>query len=312
MIAEPLRLDPQFEELLREAARDPESSFLRVPRPKLVPVLLESPEPLSANSTGMTLVERELVRVYRHELAWLLKQACGYKLIESPNSRWSVSRFGTRAEPAHPLRPDELRARLTHQEPAGGDFDREQAIVLITNFLAGPLAEAPTVPDLAAAAWRLQPREDARLWAAQGMVVDGSPLSGAQIASDALQNITERHLRVSASTIIGHAFSRLGLTSRSHTAYATSTDADGSCVLAWLWRMLLAIHLRDSDDVQRCSSAIESLAGGQREPAAWFRESIRYRRAAGDIQVSPEVNSFLRTIEGRLGSTARRICHDLT
>src|SRR5262245_29595941 len=81
-----LPLDPAIEELLRDIAQDPDACLLRVPRPKALSALARGESIEVSGMTGLTHAERELVRVHRDEIAYLLRTLCARLLIERPKT----------------------------------------------------------------------------------------------------------------------------------------------------------------------------------------------------------------------------------
>lgn len=312
MIAEPLRLDPQFEHLLREAARDPESSFLRVPRPKIVPALFDSPEPLSANSTGMSLVERELVRVHRNELAWLLKEACRYKLTESPETRAYISKYRTPTEPLRTLSPSELRAKFTERIRRDAEDDEcLSALELLERCVAEPFGPWPSVAQMATAAWRLQPRDDARGLAAQWLALGQAPRAALRVLGEIASRSGPATLCATAWTNVGSAFSQLRMPLRAHAAYTEATACEEERLTAWLWRFLFALQVDRVDDAVLCSRSIERLGGAQSPYLDWFVTLVVRGRLRVELSQTASIRGAVRDAWDRLDATGRRIANEL-
>jgi hypothetical protein len=127
-----ITLDPEFEEVLREVAADPDSSLLRVPRPKRIRSLFDRGSAVGALEPGLTRAEQHLLQVHRNELAWLLRQACLVKLVEGPKSRLYVSRYITAERQVELMRPSTMRSQLDLERgTAAGAKDEAPAIALL-------------------------------------------------------------------------------------------------------------------------------------------------------------------------------------
>jgi hypothetical protein len=78
------RFDPEVTALLREIAKDPRSSLLRIPERPLRPWVGYPEETISPHGSHLTKVEKHLAWAYREEASWILLEACILRLKEDP------------------------------------------------------------------------------------------------------------------------------------------------------------------------------------------------------------------------------------
>jgi hypothetical protein len=97
-------LEPEVEALIQEIARDPRSSFLKVPRPVQPRDLAGTWERFSSVSAGWTSAERHLLDAHREEVAYWMRTKVLVEVLELPGER---DRVATDSVPSK----DELRLR---------------------------------------------------------------------------------------------------------------------------------------------------------------------------------------------------------
>ena len=312
LVAEMLTIDPELEGLLREVAADPDSSLLKVPRQKQIRAFFDRGGARSTiESYGLTNIERHLLLAHRTELAHLLYQACLRQLVEGPRSRFFVSRFTSLDRE---LRIDtRLESRSVpiplseFQPPSDPDYLR--GLELLEECATPADSKRPSVLDLASAGFALQRSDEFRLFASSELTQGPSLRTALLLLREVLQCIPTHSNAVSAWSQVGLAYSRLLNFERSHGAYAHLCTLDGSHIVGWLSRFLLAFQCGDRSDVRRVADRMSD-AAFERHPAVdHFIQSTRRRRNAGEWSPTKAAADLLKrlslepeTLVGRLAS----------
>jgi hypothetical protein len=308
--ADPLVLDPEFEELLREVASDPESTLLRIPRPKVVRGFFERDEAVSANATMLTRAERHLVQVHRSELAWLLRQVCIYKLVEGPESRLYVSHHGPTGEDCSPLQPPDWMDRIQYQQGIAAE-DEQQAvgIQLIHRCVRQPLGHDPKVAELAAVAHRLLPTNHSRLLSAIDLCRGDAPWTGLQLSSQILSMHPTSEHATRAWECAGFVFARLGRLNDAHLAYSRGSTSEDQHTL--MNRLEFAFQVGDRQDAIDTARRLNDLLPGDSMPVAWFIESRHERRMRGEWAPTPPGRELAKSLADKMDGVSRRIAYGL-
>jgi len=310
MTSEPMLLDPEVEELLREVAADPDSTLLRVPRGKAVRTLREAIQAAGPATAGLNLPERELLRVHRLELASLLRQLCLSLLVNGATSRAFVSRYITPRRTGVLLDPASLGVALEDVSSALARDDHcSSALVLAACSVHRAADRQPTILELAAAAHRLHPTAESRILASQHLVLGDSPLCALSLLRLVLDMHPTGTVRTSAWHTIGLAYSRIDRLTRSHDAYVTASRGDQERPGPWLDRTALAFQVGAAPDVLEAASHLEDLLPSDHEELDWFVSSRVLRRRAGDWHPTPAAFILVRELQDQLGAVGRRISH---
>ncbi len=306
MSADPLVLDPEFEQLLREIAADPDSTLLRVPRPKVVRGFFERDEALSANATVLTRAEKHLVRTRGNELAWLLRQACLYKLVEGPTSKSYVSRYGPSGKDCSPLDQALVRERVEwEREEASGSDQHEHAVELLLRCVKSPVGGEPHVAELAMASHRLQPTNAARLQVAIDLCLRDAPRAGLSLAWRVLNAHPLRDDATRAWECIGLAYSRLGRLKEVHLAYQKGCAGDDPHT--YVNRLVFALQVGDRRDAIDCARQLNDMLPGDPPAMAWYVEAIRGRRQAREWSPTRAGRELAQSLADQLDGVARRV-----
>jgi hypothetical protein len=161
-------LTPEVEALLRDIARDPNSSLLRVERPARLRPFFAREAPASPLAAGLSTPERELVRAHRAEAAFLLRQACLMKLYAGPEieiERRLVRQVTVDKALEIPELGDwKARGKRALDADAPDRAPADELALLERCVNAGSL-DGASVAQLAAASLRLEPADNARIYA---------------------------------------------------------------------------------------------------------------------------------------------------
>jgi hypothetical protein len=313
MTSEPMLLDPEVEELLRDVAADPDSALLRVRRGSAVRTLFEELQVAGPATAGLSLAERELVRIHRLELAWLFRQLCFVKLLNGARSRAFVSRYITPDRAGVLLDPASLGSSIEGISNALDPNEHGYSTLMLAACSAQRSADGPpTILELGAAAHRLHPTAESRILASQHLVLGESPLGALSLLRVVLQMHPIGTARTSAWHTIGLAYSRMGRLDRSHGAYVTASSGDQERPGPWLDRVALAFQLGAASDVLEAASHLEELIPSDHEEVDWYVTSRTERRRAGDWHPTPAALALARELQDQLGAVGRRISHVFT
>ena len=248
--AEFVTLDPEFEELLREVASDPDSSLLRVPRPKRVRSLFDRGAPVGNLEAGLSTAERHLLQVHRNELAWLLRQACLLKLVEGPRNRLYVTRYIAADREVRLIRPRRMRRLAERHQAESRHFpEGVDACALLDRCVEDPLGNEPDVGALAAASFRLQRTDDARIMAAMELAYGSGQRAALEILHDVLSTDPMPNTWPSVWSHVGVAYSGLLEFEKARIAFKRVCTIDDCSPIAWLSRLALDMQLGDLQDI---------------------------------------------------------------
>lgn len=175
-------LDPEVKELVREVLSDPKAKLLTARSAADLPARAAFLEPVRPSDMGLTTAERHLLRAYREEVAWILRNAATRALLEGPGLRPLT--YVSEERCARPAPSDEVesRARSTQESRLRGSIDAEDASALEeVRQACGPGSAA----ELAAIALRLVPCDSARVCLAYASIM----LSRFAVADGILQRV---------------------------------------------------------------------------------------------------------------------------
>lgn len=313
MTAEAILFDPEFEAILREAAAEPGSCLLKVPRPKLLKGLFDRSEPISDRASELSKVERHLLQVYRCEMAWLLRQACLIKLIDGPRSRLWVSRYKTADEEYERLKPEQLASRV---HAARNDDHRTAEFSPVFGLLfrctKDPTGDEPTVADLASLSCRLEPTDYARILVAMDLSHRGSPRTAVHLLLNVLERPVSEAVTVSARDTLGVAYAALGDMKSTHRSYTLSCASEHKYINAWMCRLFFGIQLGLRHDVQESSRRLEELLPMTHPALESYIRSLEQQRHEGGWNPTADSQRVLTTLRSSLGLVAGRIADVFT
>lgn len=303
---EGVRLDPSIEAILREVARDSGSALLRVPRAQVVPTLLEERRTVGPASAGLSLAERELVQVHRNEVAWLLREACAYGLTEGPNTKGRFVRFPSSQSDRPGVEAIARRARNERECCEVGE-DTNIAFELLGRCVDDIPHGRLKISKLAAASYRLQPTEQARLLAGAALAFESSPLAAIRSLRAVVDHTSNRQSLCSAWSIIGMAFAAVSEPKSAHTAYRLACAVRDGQISPVFNRLLFATQVGNRDDVRATAQLLASLDRPQIDELEAF-VSLQVHHVKHDVWKPTRVAvELVRGIREVTGGPARRI-----
>jgi hypothetical protein len=310
MSADPLILDPELEALLKEIASDPDSTLLRVARPRVIRAFLEREDVVRGSDSTLSRAERHLLLVHRSELASVLRRMGSLKLMESPVSQPFMGRHGPSGREQLPFAPNELDAWLRiHRHDFDLDEETSNAFQLIARCVEHSSDETPSVCALAAASHRLEPSNTARLLFAADMGCTGSLRTSLQLASVVLRSSPSHEHATRAWECAGLALGKMGKFDQAHRAYFRGCIVDDQHT--YMNRLLFALQVGARDDVVECSRVLNDMLSEDAPAALRFVETRRKRRIDGEWSPTADGLRLVRSMAEHLDGAARRIAHVL-
>jgi hypothetical protein len=309
-MAEPILFEPELEQLIREIAADPRSHLLRIPRPAAIRSLHSREREVSANATGLTLAERELVRVYRCEAAKLLREACVMRVMNHPEGKtWLVSHL----TPVRQLRLRDTddwsrRAQATLADATAhrGGLD---GIELIETCVSHPDATAVSVAELAAASLRLEPADPAWIYPAIESVHEGRFAAALHSLERLLETPTSPWHRTFVWTQIGRAKLSAGDPSGALLAYKRVVELDASRIAGSLGWCAAACEIGDARQFAAAAEHLDSVLPVLHEA------TLNYASAIAGARTRCKSRAFaprLARLREGLGPNSTRIADALT
>ena len=303
-----ITLDPEFETILREVAADPDSALLRVPRPQRIRSLFDRGGPIGPRAAVLTKVERHLVQTHRNELAWLLRQAALVKLLEGPRGRLYASRYGPGGKEYPLVKPAELRRRAGEERGNATQIEGgECALDLVERCAADPFGDEPTAADLATAAFRLEPSDEARVLVAMDFTERNAPRTALRLVRDVLAFNPPTGVAESAWSIVGYCHSNTGGLEQSHQAYEMICKLDPERITAWMCRLFMCLRRGDREDALDASRTVNELAAGRESHVGRFLRSLKAQRREGHWCPTEDSARLAEVVKDRQGGTAGRI-----
>jgi len=302
-------LAPELEEILRVVGSDPDSNLLRVPRPRRIRSLFDRESPPS--ETGLSSAERHLLRVHRHELAWILRQLCIARLIDGPESRDFESRHITADRSVALPGPHELRDRADCGCVPVEGADCAASRRLIEAVVRDPLGGTPTVGELASTSFALEATDEARVLIAIELAQGAGPRSALLVLGELLSRNPDRSVAASAWTHVGLAHAKLGNFAPALEAYRTLCRLDEEVLFGWIGAVLMSLQLGDEASALEAAAGLDERAGAGSIAVAEWTEALTRRRARSEWKPTPAAPALVTRIAGRLGDPSRRLAHAL-
>ena len=302
-----LTLDPEFEAILAKVAADPDSALLRVPRPQRIVSLFER-EPARETESRFSVAERHLLHAYRSEVAGLLRDVCRMKLIEEPRSREHVSPYKPEQGRNDCRDIQDLAARVHRGRKASENtLELEPAWALVEKCVGGVSTDEPTVSQLAQASLRLEPCDEARIFAAVDLMIRNAPRTAVQILRRVISEYPTADIQLHAWNNLGAAHSFAGELAKAHECYLLACSIQEERVEPWMNRLVFGIQLGLVDDACEASRAIDGLIAADHPLLLAFARSQASSRSRGAWKPSRQSGDTLSGLESRIGPSARRI-----
>lgn len=299
---------PELEGLLREAAADPRSVLLRVPRPSPLRSLLARQEPLTPTATGLAALDRHLLAVHREELAEALLEGCLVRLYSNPDWGMRVNRARTPTEDWAIETPVEWAKRTRTSAEVFASLPCELVGIELLQACVSPGGlDGASLTQLARAALRLVPGGRARAWIA----ID---LRLADRFADAIRLVDQElahHVRPSlASTLLecrASALSCLGdYAGATRDAWRSHLE-NGDQITALVNGMHYALLAGDQAAAERTGAALDaSVAHPTGGLLHLFDVFVRMVRE-GQVAILPSNRTIARALLDSAGPLAKKV-----
>ncbi|MCB9916295.1 MAG: hypothetical protein H6828_14295 [Planctomycetes bacterium] len=290
-------LSPEVEALLRELAQDPESTLLRVDRPRELRDLSMRRAEVSARSAGWTNAERKLLECHREEVAFLLRYLYYVRFVSS--ERQIALRELRLRQNFRGLRPDEdlLRSRIArHAAQLRREHAADPTTALVEESL--DLSRDPAVApmQLAAVSLRLVPSESARLYMGYEYSAAGHARSALRVAQAVIERGERSSVQAHALGLIGRIYTKLGCTPLSLAAYKSAHHLDPTLPTTALEALGQSVQVGDQAGASRIARGLdlrflEHYAGMER-----WATLLRLARKRGEWAPSSDSRSAVRDV----------------
>lgn len=305
------RVDPELQALLEEIAADPRARSFRgdVPVPRSLSCF--DAGVLRESRTGLTLAERELLRVHREELAHLLLQASEHKLQQDPAMRARTSAYVSAERRRHFPDGPELIA-LLERSVRGMSAPSSPLTSTARTGLALLHSPASSAHQFAGLALRLVPQDASWIQIARALLVEGDPRASIALLTNLLSRRHDARLIGCAMEWVGVCFIAIGDARGAAPAFSRAARAAApppSSLLSWFVQSILACLEEES---LRASGAVDSYLSGASPAVEAWREGLRARLVQGSTRTTPQVLDLARKLVGRVGPVSNSILEELT
>lgn len=301
---------PELEGLLREAAADPRSVLLRVPRESSLPRLLERQEPTSALSANLRPVERHLLEVYRDELGEALLDACRVRLYSDTSLDLNVHRVRTTTVDWTVESAEQWAERTQPTlEVLGHEASQLQGLDLLAACMEPGRIAQVSITQLARAALRLRSSPRARAWIVfdlrlQERYSDAIRMSGQELSGHPPPGLSASLLeyRASAEASLGH-FDRAA-----HDAWQSHL-LDPEHVSALVNAMHYSLLAEDRLSAERAGRSLDELVASPTEGLLEQLEVFERAGRAGRLPFTSNSRTIARALLEFAGPLARKVLH---
>lgn len=294
-------LDPEVSELVREVLADPRAQLLSAKSRTDIRGRTELIEPVRPSEIGLTAAERHLVRAYREEVAWLLRQAA--KIVLFQNSPTRPSTYLTLEERVELVHEADwtCRARRIAISDLQASLD-DTALETLTSVLRAFDSVPPH--ELGATSMRLAPTDQARTCIAYDHINRGQHQAASHALDDILRGSPSRAFESAAHENRGLSLSRRGLFEDAAIAYraaARSYDGRPGPVMSWF---VASCRCGDTDAALK---AFEMAEGSIPEDHPSVEEAL----AGARLSFGPLDQKRLGNAMDSVGGVCRRLLDEL-
>lgn len=270
-MSEPLPLiDGDLRQVLEDLSRDPKAHLFLAEPAKLLTGLRDGSLLARPSRTGLQPVERHLLQVHRHEVAWLLRDA----FLRSFAQEVSTKNVFV---PGHPLSAADYRAavdRMLGHIPK--DLLARPEVRVLRNSARPRTEDAlPTNLGLLAASLTLEDAENARTYVGYDMQRCNQPRSALRATAGALERSSDPEIRLRVSQLRGLCYLDLAEYALCARAYMRAcrwaeSVADPAVALAesLLNLAAAALHAGNYEETRAAASRVERLSLPDTEMAA--------------------------------------------
>lgn len=282
-MAELIQLDPSFESLLREVVAT-RGSLSRIPRSDEVPRWLASEVPSRTSEPRLTVAERELLRVGRHEIAWLLRQAAMRELDTGERTRREVTREMPARCEAIQLDRDAIGIEAGAEGTA--EYSEPEANRLLRSWLSSETSERPTAAALAAMSMRFVPTAHARAISGLDYALRGHLASAEEWLLACLRSDPTSERSGPTWSNLSLTYSRQGRIGEALAANRRALSVAPTSFVASAGVLLCGVILEDAAVVRQASLDLERHHKTNHGAIHSYIQTLRHQRQRGVLAVS--------------------------
>lgn len=307
------RLDAQFEGLLREAAAHPLSPLLRMDRPAVFASLRTRERPIGVTSPGLAAIERELLHAHRCDLGHLLRRvAVALMLDPDPQGGW-IDRTITdgRSHETTGIASACADARAALRGHTAGSSTEHAEVVRLVADLLGVEDRRPSVLEVAAAALRVEPSDEARIYAATHLATRGEFDSCRRILTpDVLSGMSALN-EVFAREGLALAHARCGDAASAMDVLLPATKLEVDRAEVWLRLLFYALMTGVAERVAFASTLLEQAVSISNPRVESFCVDLRTKIRRGQWKAHRHAQPTIAD-PTRLGAVSARVFHALS
>jgi hypothetical protein len=309
MTSEGPRISDQAMAVLAEVASQPGSTLLRMSVRKTLAAFHEEALGACRMTAGLRSAERELLRVHRAEVAWLLRQASVRMLIEGPGSRRFVNAVDyedatTRPSPAEIVR----RARALPEER---DSDSDPALAWLQAFSRWPEIANARCRDVAALAHRLEPTHQSRLVVCLDMIHGQESRSSLVLLGQVLDASPTAEEEETAVSAAGLAHARLGDHARACRVLRGVLGPEVFSAPGTMTMLLSSLAAERAEDAVEAGARLEERVTREDRTVTEFIQGMQDQRRRGDWLPDARARRSAASFADRIGPVGRRIVDEV-
>jgi tetratricopeptide (TPR) repeat protein len=302
-------MGPDLERLLLEAATDPRSQLLRVPRPARVADLFERQGVLRPSATSLTNLDRHLLAIHRAELANLLLRGCDALLSEDGEARLRIHRCKNANQDRELQTWDDLAKDATSfpDQPQSREPVVDGRRIVLALAGCSPDESKPSLTRLALAANRLQPSSRAIAWVGFDQALHDQDATAVRVLNELLAHCSTLETASASLANLGMAHSNLGRYPEACRAYRSSFERDPTRVTALVGWLHYAIQAGAAEEARTAARILDEVV---RDPRPTFLDLLRSydeRRRIGRLDISEASRTTARKVASGAGSVSGRI-----
>jgi len=298
-------LDPELRGLLHEVASAPAAEVLRGGGPPVLAGLDELCGGGRARTFDLSLAERELLRTYRDEIAWLLRQTWLREVYGDPARRLSRSLRVDR-ELELPTGEAWRRRRDRALDDCPPRAGVEDALDLLGRWMLG----GPGRPDtyrLVLASNRIAPSDAARIHLAHDLAHRGETASGLRLLRSVLALPLDALLASIAWENLGWVHAQRGELREAMVAYRESALAAEDRPVPLTHWLLGAAGLGDRRESLEAARRLDALVPGDHGAVHGVLEGFALRRRNGEWRPPAGAGAFVASLPATLGPASKKV-----
>ncbi|MBL8858313.1 MAG: tetratricopeptide repeat protein [Planctomycetes bacterium] len=259
MTPHPYDIDPEVEAILQEVARDPQSSLLRIERPRVIRGLLEREPTVGVATAGLTLAERHLVQTRRAETAFALRVMCINALEVDPRNNQILTNSSAGERAKWPSQLENFKRSWSADQESVREALADEFPAVRESFAVRHPRGLPIL-DLLSVSQRLEPTDGARINGAVWMLLGRQTLTSLHVIHGVLAYPTPAYTRATALVNLGLTYHMLGDLSASLASYTSAAEVSPGYISAVASRFAVAAQLGRKAQFMHAAAQLEDCA----------------------------------------------------